>query len=168
MQPSACSRRHGDLLQRAQKPFFIDSNIFDEIADEPGAFALVKRLVRHGVIELLVTHVQMDQIEDTPDEGKRKRLLRLVPWVRVVPTHGALYDVSKYDIARYTDPAVERDIDEIQRANKAKDALIGVTAKWDGATLVTEDRRLRRDASALGIAVLTLPEFIARLRAIRV
>jgi hypothetical protein len=155
-------------LQRPQTPFFIDSNIFNKIVFEPGAFALVERLIRHGAIELLVTHVQIDQVADTPGEGKRKRLQRLVPWVRVVPTHGALYDVSKYDMARYTDAAVERDIDEVQRVNRARDALIGVTAKWDGVTLVTEDRKLRRDASALGVAVLKWPQFIARLSAIHV
>jgi predicted nucleic acid-binding protein len=63
---------------------------------------------------------------------------------------------------------VEREIAEIQRRNDPKDALIGATAKWDKATLVTEDRRFARDASARGIAVLTWSQFLARLRAIHV
>ena len=142
--------------------------IFDKIVDEPSAFAPVKRLVRHGAIELLVTHVQMDQIEDTPHEGRRKRLLRLVPWVRVVPTHGAIYGVSKFGMATYTSEAVERDIDAIARRNRARDALIGVTARWDGVTLVTEDKDLARDAATLGAAVLNWSEFMAGLKAIRV
>jgi predicted nucleic acid-binding protein len=148
-------------------PFFLDTMIFDKIADEPGAAALVGGLVEHRAIELLVTHVQMDQIAAIPDEGRRKQLLSRVP-CRVVPTHGAIWDVSKWDMARYTSEPVERDIAGIQGRNNAEDALIGVTAKWDGATLVTEDRTFARDASALGIAVLTWPQFIARLRAIRV
>jgi len=34
--------------------------------------------------------------------------------------------------------------------------------------LVTEDRKFAQDASALGVAVLTWPQFIARLSAIHV
>lgn len=150
-----------------QRRFFIDSNIFDKIADEPGAASLVKTLVEHGAIELLVTHVQIDEVTNTSDAGKRKRLLSLVPWVRVVPTHGAIWGVSKWGMARWTSEPVERDIAGIQPRNDAKDALIGVTAKWDGATLVTEDGDFARDAFAQGVAVLNWREFIAILRAIR-
>jgi predicted nucleic acid-binding protein len=155
-------------LQPSQRPFFIDSNIFNKIVNEPGAFALVTRLVRRGAIELLVTHVQIDQIAATRDEERRKKLLRVVPLCREVPTHGLIYGVSKYGKARYTSEPVSRDVAAIQRRNKAKDALIGATAKWDGATLVTEDRKFHEDASGLGIAVLWWSEFIAHLRAIHV
>jgi len=93
MQPSACKQQARRLCS-------------DKIADEPGAAALVGRLVEHRVIELLVTHVQMDQIAAIPDEGRRKQLLRAIP-CRVVPTHGVLYGVSKYGMARYTSPPVD-------------------------------------------------------------
>jgi hypothetical protein len=75
----------------SRQPFFIDSNIFDKIADERGAASLVGRLVGRNVIELLVTHIQIDEIVATPDAARRKHLLISVPY-REVPTHGALYD----------------------------------------------------------------------------
>jgi predicted nucleic acid-binding protein len=155
-------------LQRSRQPFFIDSNIFDKIVDEPGAFALVTRLVGRGAIELLVTHVQIDQIAATPNEGWWKKLLRVVPLCRVVPTHGSIYGISKYGKARYTSEPVGRDIAAIQRRDKVKDALIGATAKWDGATLVTEDDDFAQDATGQGVAVLKWQRFFARLRAIHV
>jgi hypothetical protein len=105
----------------------------------------------------------MDHIAAIPDEARRKHLLRSVP-CRVVPTHGAIYGVSTYGMARYTSEPVARDIAELERRNKVQDALIGVTAKWDGATLVTEDGKFARDASALRIAVLRWPQFTARLK----
>jgi predicted nucleic acid-binding protein len=144
-------------MQCSRQPFVIDSNIFDKIADERGAASLVGRLVGRNAIELLVTHVQIDEIVATPDAARRKHLLSSAPY-REVPTHGALYDASKYHKARYTSKPVERDIAAIQRRNKAKDALIGTTAKWDGATLVTEDDDFAQDATAQGVAVLKWPQ----------
>jgi hypothetical protein len=76
--------------------------------------------------------------------------------------------VSRYDQASSTSDEIASDISALERRNKVKDALIGVTAKWDGATLVTEDRRFARDASASGIAALDWQQFIDRLRAIAV
>jgi hypothetical protein len=110
--------------------------IFDKIADEPGAAALIRRLSRQGVVKVLVTHVQEDQIAAIPDPARRKQLKSAVPR-RVVPAHGAIHDVSKYGMARYASEPVARDLTAIEKRNKARDALIGVTAKWDGATLVT-------------------------------
>jgi hypothetical protein len=115
-------------VQPPQKPFVIDTMIFDKIADDPGAAALVRRLVRHRAIELLVTHIQTDQIQAIPDQGRRKHLLNRVPF-RMVPTHGAIYGVSKYGMATYAAGAIERDVDEITRRNDVQDALIRVTAK---------------------------------------
>lgn len=146
--------------------------IFDKVADEPGAAALIssrrliRSLVERGVIELLVTHVQEDQIAAIRDEARREQLQRAVPR-RVVPTHGAVWDVSKWDMARWTSEPVAHDIARIQGRNKAKDALIGVTAKFAGATLVTEDSKLSKDAAVVGVAVASWSQFIALLKTVQ-
>jgi hypothetical protein len=146
------------------RQFLIDSNIFDRIADDPAAGDLVRSRVAEGVVELLVTHVQEDEIAAIPDEQRRRRLGNAVPR-RVVPTHGAIWDVSKWGAARWTGEAVAADLKAIGRRNAAKDALIATTALWDEATLVTEDADLAEDASARGAVVMGWATFEAWLRA---
>ncbi len=53
----------------------LDSMVFDAIADDDGLRARLVDLVEKGVTELLITHIQADQLASIPDETARKRLL---------------------------------------------------------------------------------------------
>jgi predicted nucleic acid-binding protein len=149
------------------RPFVIDSPIFDEIAADSNAAALIQRAVHGGDLEILVTHVQEDEIAATPNIARRKLLQNAVPWRKVVLSPGAIYDVSKYGQATWPDKAVDADLRALaSRRRHAEDALIGVTAKREGATLVTEDKRFSKRAARQGVAVMDWAQFSAYLQSL--
>lgn len=128
--------------------YLIDSNIFDRIIDEAGMLDLVSRLHRDGVIELLATHVQRDELANVPDPERRDRLLT-VP-VNDVPTFGFVIDVSPLGQARL---APEEPFETLRagadRMKRTNDALISMTAQFEQATLVSEDKDMRERAAQL-------------------
>ena len=145
--------------------FMLDSNIFDKLVDEPGAFELATRLVECGAVELLTTHVQADEIEATPNAERRRELLEVLTLARHEPTLGFVLDYSRLGAARLS----EAEPIEILRAGdnplaRTRDALISNTAQCEGATLVTEDVGMRGRATASGIPALAWTEFRARLQ----
>lgn len=118
--------------------FLVDSNVLDAIIDD-GALPLVRRLHERGALELLVTHVQEDELAAVP--APRRALLAAVPRT-LIPTHGLILDVSRLDQARLGSEGV---IEALRAARRGgtPDALIGATAEGEGLALVTDDRRLR-------------------------
>jgi predicted nucleic acid-binding protein len=142
--------------------YLIDSNIHDKLVDTPGALELADQLVRRGTVSLLGTHIQADEVAAIPDP-ERARLLASVP-VEAVPTFGAVYGLSRFGMARFGD---SEQIESLRRGNPdhTKDALIAATAKYEDATLVTEDATLAKRARSEGIAVIAWNDFYARLAA---
>jgi hypothetical protein len=126
-------------MSRVAEQFLLDSNIFDKIVETPGAFRLVQRLVADGKIELVVTHIQEDELARITDEQKRQEIAS-VPRT-VTPTAGFILDVSRLGMARLGDPVP---IEAVRGGNWHKythDALIAAAALADGQVLVAEDRR---------------------------
>jgi rRNA-processing protein FCF1 len=138
--------------------FLIDSHIHDRIIDVPSALDLVTKLVRNGTIRLLTTHVQADELARTPDEQRRAALMA-VPAERVL-AYGFVLDTSRLDEARLGESGP---IESLRRGNPVhtEDALIGASAQYENATLVTEDRTLRFRAGEQGIPVLSWLDFHA-------
>ena len=99
----------------------------------------------------LVTHVQLNEIQDTPNDEKRQRLLRVfaeVPSKRV-PTESAMWDVSEWGEAKWSkeDGLFEAMLASLNKRNgskknNGKDVLIAETAIRDGHVLVTDDSDL--------------------------
>jgi predicted nucleic acid-binding protein len=108
----------------------IDSMIFDRIADDPAAAALVDRLTRARRLELLAATASMAQVAATPDRERRRRLQRVR--VLVVPPAGG-------------DPAGRRLMSALRGAPGVdrEDAAIAAAAVAAGAPLATEDRALQ-------------------------
>jgi hypothetical protein len=140
--------------------FLLDSMIHDKLVDEPDLLVLASRLVSEGMIEMLSTHVQADEIARTPGL-ERVRQLMTVP-AKKVPTSGIVFGVSRFGEARF---AETEPYETLQGGNVAhsEDALIASTAQYEDATLVTDDRRLASRARKQGIAVVGWIEFRASL-----
>jgi hypothetical protein len=144
--------------------FALDTNIYDKIVDDPAALALVQRLTRAGKIKLFVTHVQEDEIANAPPA--RRRTLSAVPR-EVVATHGFIIGESRLDMARLGEEAPIEAMRGTNWAKRTRDALIAVTARGEGHTLVSEDGDLRtRAQTALGLTPWDWQQFYAHLRAL--
>ena len=120
----------------------IDTNIFDALACDPDTFAAVIGLQKRGAIQLLITHLQEDQLAKAPP-FIRKTVKALNP--NTVGTDGAVWDVSKWDKAKRADKLTERRLTRVQGKKRPtlehwSDSLISVTAMRGADVLVTNDK----------------------------
>lgn len=76
----------------------LDSNAFDAIALDEEHLLAVENASSERRLEFLVTHVQIDEVSRTPDDQKRRRLLRIAHEANA-PTAGAVWGLSKWDMA---------------------------------------------------------------------
>lgn len=97
--------------------------------------------------QYVATHIQADEIAQTPDEDRRRRLeARLAETVDVsIPTESFVLGVSRLGEARLSDGLLYTQITDALDAKKLRtsntqDALIGEVALLNGYTLVTADR----------------------------
>jgi predicted nucleic acid-binding protein len=137
------------------RPFVLDSNACDVIVDTPAVAQAVVEACSAGRIELLMTHVQYDELME--DEKRRERTLGL-PLV-VTPTYGVVVGTSKVGMAQLAEPD---DIEAFRSpgGGHTADALIASTARYRGAVLVTNDKRLRNFAQRQSIEVWSPVEFV--------
>lgn len=129
--------------------FVLDSNAFDSLVAHPRAELLATERHDAGRDRFLVTHVQRDELSRTSDLVRRAKLLALLDHFETIPTHGFVWDVSKWDNARWAD---EGD-GEAFKSEGAEDMLIAFTAQCQGAVLVTDDVGLTKKAHGEGLSV---------------
>lgn len=133
-----------------------DTNIFNRILD-----GKIKsdELISEGN-DYYVTHIQRDELEDCPDEGRRSNLLEIFKDLeqKEIPTESAVFDVSRYGKAKYGNGEL---LEEIRKGNlrHTEDALIGETAIKRDMVLVSEDGRLRAKVNSLGGTAVSIEEF---------
>ena len=158
-----CDRCETQVRPRSPgaRPFMLDSNAYDPIIDDLDLWRLTIETCQSGRIELLLTHVQYDELCDIPQEERRNRAAS-IPFV-VTPTYGLLLGTSKVGLARFGEPDKVEAIRN-QSDRHSRDALIAATAQHEGATLVTNDDRLTRRARQVGVEVWSSAEFAAFLR----
>lgn len=135
--------------------FLLDSNVYDRLVETPEIQRRAIEAHTSGRIELLRTHVQVDELERDIDKAPYTLAIPGTP----VPTYGLVLGVSKLGLARFGETAKIDAIRSPQR-NHTHDALLATTAQYEGAILVTEDRRLRRRAEGEGIEVWDADRFI--------
>jgi len=125
---------------------------------------LVREAVEEGRLELIVTHVQIDEVSATPDDAKRRLLLELAHETNA-DTAGFVIGVSKLDMAAIGTDEENRLIEDVTAGNTrhAEDALLLSTAKRDGAVLVTNERRLANRCRTEGVPASTPEEFLERV-----
>ena len=142
----------------------MDTNGYDYLVATPEAQAIAVEAHVQGVVEYLMTHVQIDQLNallGTEKEWKAQAALE-IPFVPIA-THGVLLGVSKLGLARFDE---EGAIDAIRGSSKQddEDALLAETARCEEAVLVTGDKVLTKKARKVGVEVWTPKEFMAFIR----
>ena len=128
--------------------FVLDSNVYDLLVETSEMRAKVIHACETRDIELLMTHVQFDELMAMPDKEKRACILAM-PFTPV-PTYGAVLGTSRIGLSRYGEPEVIDTIRSVDK-NHTNDALLAATAKFEGAVLVTNDDRLTSRAPEIGV-----------------
>lgn len=134
----------------ASRRILLDSMIVDRLLDDEGLFDKVLAAIESGRASFVAPHIVRDQLAVTPNEERRRRLLASYDALPKKPvlTAGAVFDVSRFDEARFGDGAGMSgvSIDEVRTRGRgaASDALLAVTAAGEADVLVTEDTDLRK------------------------
>jgi hypothetical protein len=121
---------------------------------------------------LFATHVQLDELNQTPDKEKRVRLRAAFEVVAAdnLPTESAVWGVSGWDQAKWTaeDGAFEamrarlQGLDKAGRdriVNQSRDILIAETTIKNNLVLVSGDWRLRKVTMEFGGRAIDREEF---------
>jgi predicted nucleic acid-binding protein len=156
----------------SDRGYLLDTNLFNAALDGKISLEELRGL------SLFATHVQADELRNTKNSERAERLL--VALKEIAPnrilTRSAVYDVNRYDEARYSDDdgvfekmlarLKQLDVEQGKKprdwANQPRDILTAETAIKDGLTLVTNDANLRRVTTEFGGSAITTAEL--RLR----
>jgi hypothetical protein len=143
----------------------LDSNALDPLLTIPRAYETLKASVDSGDLEVVFTHVTLEEMAAIPDLGKRQHLLvLLIDLGHMILTAGACADFSRANFCRVMD---DGDISfEMLRSNSidhSRDALIAHTALVEECALITNEKRLAARARDLGVEVLTTLDLLATL-----
>ena len=132
-----------------------DSNVFDDIVT--GKID-INMLIQNG-LEVYITHLQVDEINECPDAEKRARLFNSMTELRPhkVPTESFCVGISRIGSAKINDGS-----GLIQKL-EAHDALIGETAIKNSLTLITNDKKFKNRVVELGGMALTTEELLIRM-----
>jgi hypothetical protein len=141
----------------------LDSNAVDPLIDLPGAYEAVRAAVDGGRLDMLYTHVTIDELAATRDPDRRSRLLSTVRDLgRLVPTGAFALGVSRLDLARLSDDVEAVEVLRSGNVAHTRDALIAITAAIEDCALVTNEvRRLPARARERGIEVMTSADLLA-------
>jgi hypothetical protein len=125
----------------------LDTNVADELIRDTDLVTILQQGVIAGSVELLITHVQIDEVMNTGDSKRAKRealvqLLAELP-ARRVPTYGSVFDLSRFDNAMFgSDDHAEMLLDLTGgNTRHNEDALIVLTAAWFFADVVSENTK---------------------------
>ena len=137
----------------------LDTNIFDLIIETPGLAEHLQSLAASDRLDIVVTHVQEDELARIPDPEKQ-RAIQQVPR-RSLPTAVFVLDVSRLGQARLgegQEGGLEYDTLHGENPKRLRDAVIALTAAAEAVeveALVTEDdglaRRVRAKAKTLKV-----------------
>jgi rRNA-processing protein FCF1 len=141
----------------------LDSNALDPMLNTFGAYETLEAAVKSAKLEVLFTHVTVDEIAVTPDQDKRQWLLNLLVFLgRPVFTSGAVADFSRLNFCRVMADD-DNTFDPLRSGSTkhSRDALIAHTALNEGCALITNEKRLAARARDQGVEVLTTAELLA-------
>jgi predicted nucleic acid-binding protein len=130
----------------------LDTNIFDAIIATPGLVEHLRSLTASDRLDIVVTHVQEDELAGIRDSEKR-RAIQQVPR-RSIPTAVFVLDVSRLGQARLGEGhegGLEYDTLHGENPKRVQDAVIALTAAAeaeDVEAFVTADDRLARRVRA--------------------
>lgn len=144
--------------------FMFDTNIFNHILDNK---ILIENFPEN--LNLFITHIQLDELEKTRDQNRRKMLLTIFKKIdqENIPTESLVLSVSKLGKAKLGDEnglykKIKLDLDEKEiKQNNKQDALIAKTTIKNGLILVTDDSDLLEVTQKYNGEVITLKDFLS-------
>ena len=157
-----------------RKNCMFDTNIFDKILDGQISVEAIAECV-----DVYATHIQSDEIDRIRNPERRKHLRRIFAKFfsgdtcsddgRVVATESAVWDVSRWGGAKWSDGNLYEEIltelDNIKKKpNNIQDSLIAETAIKNGLVLVTEDKNLRRVSGKRGATCFSFEDLLRSCR----
>jgi hypothetical protein len=126
--------------------FVLDSDAVNDL--DAHVEAKRQAIERHGsgVDVFVVTHIQVDQAAADRNPERRASKLDLLNRFDRRLTYGVVWDVSRWDAARFGE---RESIDPLRTRGRGEwtDALIGATAQYEEAVLVTGEVLLTRNRS---------------------
>lgn len=147
------------------RKYVVDTCLVIALAKErPDAYEPLRQAVGEGRIELLSTHVVLDELLRYEYGEERARQV-LVFWelTRPIATGVFVMNESRIGHARVGGEGVyERLKGPSAKRTGIRDAMTATAAHMDGLPFVTEDRRLRERCLIEGMDALTLDELVAR------
>lgn len=138
-----------------------DTNVYDEIVEG----VLQVDFLTEKKVKLFTTHIQIDELSNTPDADKRAQLfISLIELrARLLPTESFVIGYSRIELAKITDG--DALIDRLERGSsrRTNDAIIGEVAIKHKLTLITNDERFKSVVKANGGEAMTVKELISNL-----
>ena len=129
----------------------IDTNIVHALSVDPDSSAMLTKLLASETVQLLITHLQGDQLSKAPPHIRNTaRTLGLT----IINTDGAVWDVSKWDRSDWADETTKKRMSRVQGTKKRSskqwaDTLISVTAAGGADVYVTNDKQARNAAKRI-------------------
>ena len=147
----------------------LDTHTIDRAVADSDFRRRLTEAATNGILHLLITHVQIDEIVDTPEsKDKRPALLEVLASLPAerIPTYGFILNLSRLDNARLTDDEGAALIEALRGENlkHTEDSVLIATAGYEDAAFVSSDTRALAAARRHGIAALSLDELDAMLR----
>ena len=137
----------------------LDTNIFNDILNKNIRLSSIRENIK-----CFVTHIQLDEIKQTQNEERKKKLLEIFNKVtdKKIPTDTFVLGVSRLGQAKLSNGKLYKSIlDKLNKKNKNKknndkDVLIAETAKNNGFALITHDMDLFKVATKFGVVIVNL------------
>lgn len=136
-----------------------DSNVFDDLINGK----LDIETLKTGKYKVYITHIQVDEINECPDNEKRAKLFNFLTEIRPekISTESFIIGTSRLGSAKLGDGNL---IEELRMGNykRTNDALIGETAIKNSLTLITNDKKFRNKVIELGGHAINVDELISK------
>jgi hypothetical protein len=144
--------------------YVIDTNAFDVLAADEATLTEVEAAIEAGVIELIVTPLQWEEVGAITDSEKLERFRRLTT---TIEPPVAVWGQTRWGEAVWGGPETAAAFDETMTEGSTKhyvDAQGLMAARRFGVPLVTADKRLIRRAEASGVSVAAPDAVLATVR----
>lgn len=136
----------------------------DYIIGGHGRYEKLRSAIDERRLEILFTHITLEELAATKDEDRRGHLLvTLVDLGRMVPTGAAVYDFSRLNHCRVSEDDDCGAFEAFRSGNirHTRDALTAATARFEKCALVTFDERLTKRAAEHGVEVITPEQLLS-------
>jgi hypothetical protein len=136
-----------------------DSNIWDKLERDHQAFLKLESRVLAGIIQILTTSIQEKENQSAPSADTFQHLKERLG-TKNVASEGVVLGFAHLGENKFG-PEGSNWVTE--GGSRNRDEVIGQTAEINGAWLITEDAKFRKDASAKGLQSYTLRELLKAL-----